>query len=81
LRTIQAIVSELAVEHSDTLSIDPSGLTVERAQQVMLAAKVQTTTELLMLLALFHQDVDDTAGARMLAEFAAQFASVEALAV
>jgi hypothetical protein len=81
MRTIQSIVSELAAAHADTLAVDPSGLTVKRAHKVMLATKVQTTTELLMLLALFHADLDDKHGAILLAEFAAQFASIEALAV
>lgn len=80
-RSIEAIVSEVAVATCETLGIEPARLTGERAGEVMAKSNVQTTTELLALLALFHRDVDDTVGAQLLADFTARFAEHEATVV
>ena len=63
--------------HSDSLGVVAADVTSERADKLVNKSGVQTTTELLLLLARFHADVDDTAGANMLASFAVQFAAVE----
>lgn len=77
---ISATVREIATKH-ETLGIDIADITVNRAERAVGATKVQTTTELLLLLARFHADVDDVKGASMLAEFAAKFAEVESTVV
>lgn len=74
-------VAIVATLHSDTLGMRAEVVTSERAETVMARTNVQTTTELLLLLARFHQDVDDSAGAAMLAEFAVRFAAVESKVV
>mgnify|MGYP001566253367 CR=1 FL=1 len=65
----------------EALSIDAATITSDRASLIVERTKVQTTTELLLLLARFHADVDDTAGSNLLAAFAVQFAAVESKVV
>ncbi len=70
--------------HLEVLAIDPATITADAAQRgerAISKAGVQTTTELLMLLAAFHQDVEDAAGAALLARFAAEFAAHESTVV
>lgn len=73
-----AIVTTL---HSDTLGVAAADVTSARADRVIGKAGVQTTTELLLLLARFHADVDDAAGSEMLARFAVEFATLESAVV
>ena len=70
-----------AVTANEALAIDPSQLTAERGHAVVSKSNCQTTTELLALLALFSADVDDHVGAKLLADFAAVFATHEASVV
>lgn len=67
--------------HADTLAIDPLELTSDRADAAVARCKVQTTTELLLLLARFHADMGDEIGASLLASFAVQFAAHESATV
>lgn len=73
-----AIVSTL---HSDTLALQPADVTSERADAVVNGSNTQTTTELLLLLAKFHSDVEDQRAADMLAAFAVQFAAYESTVI
>jgi hypothetical protein len=74
-----AIVTTL---HSEVLGITAeTDLSHKRADALLTAARVDTTTELLLLLARFHTDVDDAAGAAMLARFAVEFAALEATVI
>lgn len=78
--TAQLTAIATASEH-EPLGIDASTLTSQRADEMVSRCKVHTTTELLLLLARFHADVDDTAGAEALATFAASFATLESKVV
>ncbi len=79
--TLENTVQSITTEYADTLAIESAAITSKRADAVMTKVGVQTTTELLLLLARFHADVDDAAGSEMLAAFAAKFAAVESQAV
>lgn len=79
--TPEQAVATVATLHCDTLGLDAERVTSERADAMMSASKAQTTTELLLLLARFHADVDDSEGANLLASFAVQFAAIEAKVV
>ena len=79
--TPEQAVAIVATLHSETLGLDAERVTSERADALMTASKAQTTTELLLLLARFHADVDDSEGANLLAAFAVQFAAVESKVV
>lgn len=74
---LETIIASVASEHADTLGVDASTITSQRADAAMQSAGVTTTTELLLLLARFHADVDDKAGSDMLAAFAVTFAALE----
>ena len=73
-----AIVTTL---HCETLGVTADSITSERAERLVEKSGAQTTTELLLLLARFSADVDDSAGAAMLAAFAVQFATYEGTVV
>lgn len=81
--TISAVEAAALVEttHSDSLGIEASAITSERADKLVNKSGAQTTTELLLLLARFHADVEDSRGAALLAEFAVRFAELEATVV
>lgn len=70
--------------HLEVLAIDVAEVTKDaavRGDRAISKAGVQTTTEMLMLLAAFQHDVDDAAGAALLARFAAEFAAHESTIV
>ncbi len=76
--------SAIKPAHLEVLAVDPATITVERANKIDGALGklgAQTTTELLMLLATVHADVEDEAGAKLIADFAARFAEHEAAIV
>ncbi len=68
------------VLHHDTLGISAKDITAARAEK-LIGRDIQTTTEVLLLLARFHEGVDDGPGAALLADFALQFAALEAQTV
>ncbi len=63
--------------HSDSLGVTVADITSERADKLVNKGGTQTTTEVLLLLARFHADVEDAAGAALLARFAVEFAALE----
>ena len=77
--TISAAEATKIVEtlHSDSLGITAADITSERADKLVNKGGTQTTTEVLLLLARFHADVEDDAGSRLLARFAVEFAALE----
>lgn len=77
---IQETAHALTVLHADTLGIDSATITVARAERTM-PAEVPTTTELLLLIAKFHESIDDLDGAALLADFATAFAAHESKVV
>ncbi len=81
MSTIDETINSVASNHSETLAIDPASITSERADKLMSKSGVQSTTELLLLLVRFHADVDDTAGAQLLADFASKFSALESTVV
>ena len=75
---VWANVQAICTEHAETLAIDATEITADRAHRVVGKTAVQTTTELLLLLAALHADEGtDPVGAEMLATFAAAFARHE----
>ncbi|RPJ39936.1 MAG: hypothetical protein EHM35_01040 [Planctomycetaceae bacterium] len=81
--TISAAEAVAIVEtlHSDTLAIVAADITSERADKLVNKGGTQTTTEVLLLLARFHHDVEDKAGSELLARFAVEFAALESKVV
>lgn len=78
---LDSVIATIASEHADTLGLDTATITHRRADSIVNASKAQTTTELLLLLARFHEGVEDKAGAEMLARFASEFATLEATVI
>lgn len=75
------IVSTL---HSDTLAIEPGDVSGERAEKIVNRLNMHTTTEMLLILAKFHADLEedgDTRCSEMLARFAVEFAALESTVV
>lgn len=79
--TLPEALAIITTLHADTLGLDTATVTAARADAVMAHSKVQTTTELLLLLARFHAGVDDPAGSALLARFAVEFAALESTVV
>jgi UDP-N-acetylenolpyruvoylglucosamine reductase len=81
--TISAAEAVAIVEtlHCDSLGIVAADITSERADRLVNKSGAQTTTEILLLLARFHTDVEDKAGAELLARFAVEFAALESKVV
>lgn len=79
--SLDQTIATIAAANAETLGFEARSISSERATSVVHESGVQTTTEMLLLLARFHSDVEDTAGAQMLAEFAERFAVVEATVV
>lgn len=77
--TISASEAVAIVEtlHADSLAITAADITSERADRLVNKGGTQTTTEVLLLLAKFHADVDDAEGSALLARFAVEFAALE----
>ena len=78
--TAEAAVAIVTTLH-DGLGIEARTITTARADQLCNKSGTQTTTELLLLLARFHADVEDRAGSELLARFAVEFAALEATVV
>lgn len=81
--TISAVEAVAIVEtlHSDTLGVTAADITSERADKLVNKGGTQTTTEVLLLLARFHADVEDSEGSALLARFAVEFAALESKVV
>lgn len=75
--SVPEAVSTVCILHSDTLGLLETDITSEKADKFVSKAHIQTTTEVLLLLARFHADNDDSEGAALLAKFAVEFADHE----